>query len=397
MSKLWDYFGFVGVSSLLLWLAVLVMLLIFRRSPRRTAVYAGCIGAAVLAALLARWNFINVSYIMVDRGDQQAAIADEGEAELRAEAIEALRRNAAQINFAEDDPTDALDVAGAQEVDPSVVEQAGAAEYAYRERGKQQREAGKKRNSEEIQEAAEVVTNEPTLRYMSETDVMRATALARLNRSLAKWVLFAAAVALVVDYLSRLNRTWGGYWPLPIAGRWIDAVFRKTHSTLVSPAGQQDIDALLTFIVRKGETYIDMGPAAQHADDAVARLSLRGRPLVLLPRYRVEQVADEAQLDWVFESAWFGRACFVIGDIAEARRFMAYMLDRLRMRRIPQARARRTVNLVWRFDDAPDAALLDEALNLCPEVNFKLIVRAPATDATAVLGGFEERLTLGSA
>ena len=308
-----------------------------------------------------------------------------------------LRRNAAQINFAEDDPTDALDVAGAKEVDPSVVEQAGEVEYAYRQRGKQQREAGKKRNSEEIQEAAEVVTAEPTPRSLSETDVMRATALARLNRSLARWALLAAAVALVVDYLARFNRTWGGYWPLPIAGRWIDAAFGKSYSTLVTPSGSSDIDALLTHIVRKGETYIDMGPTDQRSDDAVARLTLRGRSLLVLPRHAVDPFEDEAQLDWVFESAWFGRACFVIGDAAEARRFMAYMLERLRMRRIPQANARRTVNLVWRFDEAPDAAVLAEALRLCPAVNFKLIVRAGATDAAASPDGFEERLTLGSA
>ena len=73
MSKLWEYFGFIGVSSLLIWLAVVVVLVVFRHSPRRTVVYAGCLGAAVLAAMLARWNFINVSYIMAEaqRGADQ--------------------------------------------------------------------------------------------------------------------------------------------------------------------------------------------------------------------------------------------------------------------------------------------------------------------------------------
>jgi len=365
IARLYACFGIVGIASILCWGAALAALPACYASRRRTRLYAVAFALSLLGLLLAKINSSRISNIEILREEPPPAPPAEAKA-----AVEGAPKPKAPEAAAPEAPKE-----------PPA--------SSYREAGKQEREEGKKQDMGELTENTRPPEEARAGRAMSEADAAAADRFDRMNLFFARWVPWLALLMVGFDYLSRFNRTRGYLFPLPIAGRAVDTLFPKTHSVLLTlkpPAGCEPAggyrDALRRYLedtVRKGETFIYCGPADLWDAPELCRLpSVRGRRL--WPLRKIRHGADDAPTDarFVFDSAWFGRYCFVATDAEAATALLASLVGYLEVRRVPRAAARRTVHVVWHFASLPPSDTMRELLFLCPETNFKLAVVADA-------------------
>lgn len=383
IGKLWFYFGAIGTISVLGWVAALILFAAFLRSRRRTQIYWIALVAAVSALLFAKINSHHVSVIEVDRSEEQAQ-AIERQKQLRQQLEQDQQKKAANVRFAEDTPTDALDLAGVTTTFADKYEQAAAAEdpakYAYRQRGKQQREVSASAETNEVVAGGVAQEVKPQLaRQLPESDVVKANRLDRINLFCAQFTFIVACVFVAWDYLSRFNRTLGHLYPLPIAHRAIDSAWPKQHTVLMQGAAPEMITTYLKNVVRKGENFIYFGecdplPEAQ----TLPKLGLRNWVWWSLQKITMGVGHKSYDNEFVFETAWFQRYAFVTTGATEAVRRLSGLTEFLRQRQLTRARARKTVHVVWNFQGTPPADLASVA-SLCRETNFKLIVVGAVT------------------
>ncbi|HUT31885.1 MAG TPA: hypothetical protein VNE39_00265 [Planctomycetota bacterium] len=374
IARLWTYFGFVGIASVVAWGAALLLLAAFARSRQRTRAYLVAFALALLGFILAKANSHSISEIEVDRSAEQA--------ELRARAR--ARAQKAKSPDTSEAPPSTLDPRPSTLVPPVP---------SYREAGKQKREEGAKLKASDltaIGEEADVAI----ARRLPEADVIRADAYDRLNLFFARLTPWLALCLVCLDYLSRFNRTFGYLPPIPIAGRALDAFFPKTHAAHVQGAGPAVVKRYLEDLARKGESFLYLGQADPLGAGEVHRWSLGRLRRQPLQRIALSGASFPAS-QFVLDSAWFGRYCFVATGLDVAGRLLADTVEYLTARLVPHAAARRTVNVVWDFADPPPAETLRALAALCRETNFKLIVFSshPPAEETAPL--FDERLDIG--
>ena len=307
------------------------------------------------------------------------------------------------LRFAEETKRDASDLAGKKattevpaETTPGTDQE--ARRYAYRERGKREREAGKTRKLDEIEEL-QAVGEQMSARAMPEADVIRADRLDRLNLFFARITPWLALLCVAYDYLSRFNRTTGYLAPLPVACRLVDSLFPKTHVVRVPASQTGHLRRHLEDVVRKGETFLYFGDADPWDEPQLHRLWIshyrighhRFWPLAKLSYDSPETMADST---FILDGAWFGRYCFVVTDAALARDLVEAMTAYLQSRRVPRAAAWRTVHVVWAFDEPLPDDVLAELASLCRETNFKLVVALPEAPGEEPAPPFEERIDL---
>ncbi len=376
MGKLYEYFGVVGIASIVAWAAALLLLAAFARSRMRTRAWLAAFALALLAFVLAK---VNSHYIGQFETERSPASAGGGKRE---------SGESGESRPLGDDSRDSQDSRFAH------------AQPAYREAGKQKRDEGAKIERPELATVSEKPHAVPSARRLPEADIIAADRLDRLNLFAARLVPWLALLALAFDYLSRLNRTLGCAFPLPIAGRTLDALFPKTHSVLLSTPEAEATRHYLEQLVRKGETFIYFGTADPWEADALPRLpGAFGANLWPVRKLRHGGQGVPADPRFVFDAAWFGRYCFVVTDPEAATALMAQLADYLDARRIPRASAPRTVHIVWDLPPPLPARSPQEWASLCREANFKLTVvaaSAPAHDWADAASAFEERLALPS-
>lgn len=383
---LWTYFGFVGVASIVFWLAAVAILAAFCRHRWRTRMYLAAIGCAVVALALARINSAAVSDIQVDRSEEIRQM-QEKQARRRRELLEQRRRQTAGIRFAEDAPTDALDLAGVEDAEKreKLTEATTQADtrpaYLYRQRGKQRRDPSRASTRPTDVGLADTVEEARTLPL---PDVIRADRYDRMNLFAARWTLIAAVGLLILDYLLRFNRTFDTLLPVPVGGRAIDSHFRKTRAVAVPPGSTETLAELLRRVVRKGETFVYFGPDEPLTDRFPSRLPGGLWPVETLT-FRPDSPPYSREM--LFESAWFARNNAVVLGAELGRDVLADMVERMKRRRQRQAAARRTVHLVWNHDEPVGDELLGDLLREVPSVNFKLVV---TTARPGAVDGFDE-------
>jgi hypothetical protein len=397
-----------------------VVLILYARSAKRTRLYAYALLVSLLAFLLAKVNSHNISNIQIDRTEQleemhrKQAEAREAEEKAKEEEEKAAERKRAAVRFVEETEEEAKDRAGKgpKEGEPHEKEAKDEAKeeargdnekakeerrLAYREHGKQERAEGKKRKLEEIQEVVET-KEEVSVRMMPEADVIAADRFDRVNLFFARLTPWLALVLVCLDYLSRFNKTFGHYFPLPIAGRVVDSLFPKTHSVhlMSPPTGKDTLKRYLEDAVRKGENFIYLGPTDLWEEPQLYRIWLRRRKLWPLTKLTYGSVDALDDSDFIFDSAWFRRYCFVVTDDEAAKKLVSDLLEYLRMRRIPRAAAWTTVQVVWRFEEPLANETIEELLFLSKETNFKLVVASGDPPPEDIAASFEERLDLAS-
>jgi len=406
MSKLSEYFGVVGIASIGAWMATLCILAACFRSRRRPRWYLAAFVLSLVGIGLAKLNSHAISTIEIDRSQQMAEL-EAAEQLPKEPAPEPVAPETPTLRFAEETREEARDLAGkkANTAAPSEKGSSNATHpassiqhpvssvYAYRERGKQKREEGKKRELEEVKDLI-AVKKDRAVRTMPEADVIRADRFDRLNLFFARLTPWLAIAMVVYDYLTRFNKTQGYLPPLPIACRVIDRLFPKTHAVRVEGSAD-DLRRYLADVVRKGETFLLLAPRDPWTEPALPRLPLRRWRLWPLPKVAYASGDDVDHPTFILDGLWFGRYCFVITDAAAARGLLDDLLGYLEARRAPRAAVRRTVHVVWAFDELLPDGLLERLAFLCRETNFKLVV-ASDQPAPAVAPPFEEHVRLGT-
>jgi hypothetical protein len=378
IAKLWQYFGIIGFGSMACWAVAFVVFACYPRSKQRTRYYWIAAVLALLGLVLANVNSHFVSAIEVDRSEELAK-GIERQKQLRAELEADAKSKAAKVRFAEDSATDALDLAGlptTTNVYELAAQQDDDAKYAYRKRGKQQRNVSTDAQTNVAivgSVAPEVKAN--VARTMLEADVVNANRCDRINLFLARFCLWLAAILVIWDYLARFNRTLGHLYPLPIAHEYLDSIWPKTHTVLFRHPAPDAVRRYLENTVRRGETFLYLGLDPCLACDSLPRFRWRQWQFWQLPKLTVTNQLDD---EFAFEAAWFHRYCVVVPDAARARALLNSLLALLDQRRATRARARKTVHIVWAFPDAPSREARARLNAICPDTNFKFLLTAQA-------------------
>lgn len=391
-----------------LWLAIfpiLAVVVLWALHAREIPVAFGLLILALVSFGLGIWNADNVALIEEDRTAELAA-ARERQRRARQREQAKLKGRAADIHFAEDDAEDALDLAGYKKKDLKALGRGGDANapddanqggYAYRAAGKKARDANQVGKGDLLTRAADPEDTQATFgrgaRMLPGRDYVLALQLDRINRFAVRLTLVLALVLAAIEYLRRFNRTFGSIFPLPIAGRAIEAIWPKTHTVYLHVRDGRAVRRYLETAAQKGESFLcissrDPWPAGT---DRLARLPLKG----LWPLRKIACPPGDAAYDsrFIFESAWYGRYGFVLladGLDGPLREFLADLLAWLRMRRHTRATARRSINLLWDLPDDLPGDVLEELAFLCRETNLKLLVASPRGATEEAAGLFEE-------
>jgi len=355
IARLYTYFGLVGIASIVAWGAALLLLAAFARSRRRTRAYLAALALSLIGFALAKINSHNISEIEVDRSLVGGASPP--------------REGASK----------------ADEPKPGPIP-------AYREAGIQKRDEAAKLKPSDLTAIAEEA-DVSVARRLPEADVLRADAYDRLNLFFARLVPWLALAVVCLDYLSRFNRTLGCVAPIPIAGRTVDALFPKTHAVHLQTSSPVVVRRYLDNVVRKGETFVYLGPADPVPVSEVLRWRLRKWGWRSLKKI-VASGGGFPTSDFILDSAWFGRYCFVAAGTDVARGLLADLVAYLDSRTGPRAAARRTVNVVWDFAEPLPVESLKALVPLCRETNFKLVVFSPAPPDAEAAALFDEQVSL---
>jgi hypothetical protein len=412
MGVLWNTFGATGIASAAAWAAALVAVAIAFARPAavRFRTWAAAAAVALLGVVLAAATSASIRSIEVDRSAEVRAAE---EAAARA-AQDKLRGRASQIRFAEDTAADQADVAGVSVAEARgtyerAIEEQIAKLPAYRSRGRQTRSsaAGKAPDrsgpakpdpekpdpgtpaAEQSAEASPAAAEkQEKVRRLPEADLIVADRYDRINRLIA-WLTLGLSVGLVgIEYARRFNSTSDAVWPLPLAGTFVDGLFPKRHLDGLPVGGGAEVwRRFADDCVRKGESFILFADSDPLPDrDALDRLPigtgrwapawLRGLLAPLRPSLpkrafaAADVAADPALEELVFETAWFGRAAFVLVGGSGADRVLAGLVQRLERRRACRAASRRTLTIAWALGAPVPCtsrevlAILSEPMNL---------------------------------
>ncbi len=103
---------------------------------------------------------------------------------------------------------------------------------------------------------------------------------------------------------------------------------------------------------------------------------------IFLRKIHYDKETQPKSSGFVYESAWFGRCCFTVTDEELAKSMLADLHDFLKGRAVPNAKALRSVNLVWDIEEPPEENLLFELSSLCRRANFRLVIITPYARTT---------------
>ncbi|MCX5661797.1 MAG: hypothetical protein NTW19_19125 [Planctomycetota bacterium] len=420
IARFFDYFGFVGTLSILVWLAAVAVAGHYIVRKRHRYLPRIALGLALAGLLLAQQRSEVISEMQVDRSAELRAQQDK----VKAETVEAMKRRAADIHFAEDSSTDALDMAGATTGELKKLGSAGAAAsqpsaeeaYAYRKQGKQERVTGKER-AREFADPTDPASTQPAGtqpnntfgdRVWPEAQVVEANWLDGWNMFLARLVFRALLILAVFDYLRRFSATFDVLLPWPLIHLVTDRVFRKAPAVFVrSPADSTLPRAFLERALHKGETFIYLGAADLWPGEPTLARGLLPQTFGQIDKLVFEaapekSIAGNAEASpatppatlpdpaFVYNAVWFARACVVVVQPASVEAMLAHIVARLVNYPRQHAPADQTVNLVWNAGPLPSADVIRRVASLAGERNFRLMVFSPDALPSNLAGVFRE-------
>ena len=350
-------FGLVGMTSILAWMAALVVLAVGWRHKRRSVFLVAGLVVALAGLGLAELNSLHVSAIQPDRSayilrghEHQAEVA---EAAAKAEA-EKLGKEEAEAPAEPEEPKEK----------PA---------YDYRKGGKRKRDAGKRREVVGLKAMAEPEQKDDGVFRMSETEVTRANRYDRINLFFARLVPWLAVGLIVLDYLLRFN---------PVVGRMASAMARGKGALQVHSPEEGTLNEYLEARVRRGTSFIFFGSGDPFPEGVLHRLHVWKWRLKPLPRMLHDPDAHEFDSEFAFDCVWFARYALVVAGREPSERLFGDLLGYLRQRRVPRAAAFRTVDVVWDFAEPLPPETVEEMEFLAKETNFRLVLRPSETAAS---------------
>lgn len=378
-------FSILGYLSVLLWLAA--PLVWFLRGRLRAPGWLA-LALASLSFVFAKINsHSHVNRIEEEKIEQNvsALVLD---AQKRKAVEEARGADVANIRFAEDGADDFIDKAGMEDADrkylDSIDESAQSAESGEPAWKKQKKERGAVA-SEEVSlddelggekaitgvSSKTIPTDKKTLTpiIMSAPHKVTAHTLDRLNISASCYAILFGLVVLLLDYLTRANSYARAAFAFPLPAAWRNA-FTPLPAIVTRPEKpRRDLTQELAHITRRGDVFILFTKDATSLPATLPVLEKLRSPIDIL-RVEGTRISDE----FVFESLWYGRACFVVDSPERINALFVYIYAQLLRRQTTRARARHNVHLVWNIDQniRKDDLVIFE--NLASAAGFSLFV-----------------------
>lgn len=408
IARFFDYFGFVGTLSILLWIAAVAVAghYIFRERHRFLPRIG--LGLALLGLLCAFQRSELISEMQVDRSGEQRA----QEEKIKAETVAAMKKRAADIHFAEDTATDSLDLAGASQSELQKLGGGAASQptdYAYRQQGKQERVTGKER-AREFADASDKAATQPGAagtqpstqpssfsdRVWPEAQVIEANWLDSWNLFFSRWIFRGLILLALFDYLRRFSATFDVLLPWPLVHLVSDRLFRKAPAVYVRTTGGATSQnegvppealprAYLERAIHKGETFIYLGSADPWGGAATLSRGLLPQSFGKFDKLTLDLAAAPhsgqpglvSSPAFAFNATWFARACVVVTQPASAEAMLRHIVDRLENYPAQHAPADQTVNLVLEGITLPPADLLRRVATLAQARNYRLVIFSP--------------------
>jgi len=354
----WEIFSLAGYISALLWVCMpLFWMAHMLIRPRRWLGHVPLV-LGVVALSLAMFN--SKTHVARIKVDQSEAVEDQlAASELARQQVESERMAAtADIRFAEDASGDRLDKAGLDNTDLAYIESFGKSKPDWKQQKQQRNEdsadpddlesliGGGKVEQEgiEVKDVQEPVELEPI--FMSDEDKLTADRIDRFNLTMARLLLAASLLFVVVDYFRRLNVENEVYFPLPIPSAWANALTQRPSLATRSDKPRRTMHEELEFISRRGEVFAyftDDEAAASKATTLMPRLPGGKWPIQVINPAGNSRLDDE----FIFETLWFGRNSFVIDDAERGLPMLDKFIEMLIRRRESRAHTRQTVHLLW--------------------------------------------------
>ena len=371
-------FSVLGYLSVLLWLAV-PLLWILRR-------HFSTPGWLPLALALCAYLFATLNSRMhVSRIDARAAENSSNALEVAAAKRKALEdarsENVADIRFAEDGAEDFIDKGGMDESEKKYLDhleknQDPAWKQNKKQRGESAAESNDLENLIDTEKPAEQLSTEalpeeketrkPIL--MSEPHVTTARKLNKLNLNATYIALLLGISYFFLDYLARANSYARAAYPLPFPAAWRNALTPLPPVVSRPATPRRDLPAELAHLVRQGDVFFCVTNETISLPETLPRL---GKNVDSLDVLRTDNPLITP--DFIFESLWFGRACF-LADAAQAQQILPVILEKLTQRKTSRARAKRNIHLVWNLPTPPDEAFLTSLQILAAATGFSLFL-----------------------
>jgi hypothetical protein len=358
----WNYFSLIGYLSVLLWVSVPVLWAMnrLRRTSRWLCPIA--LGVAVLAFAFAKVNSkTHVNRIEPDLSGQVAELQAREEAKRKA-AEDGRGEDVAQIRFAEDASGDFLDKAGMDQADLKYMEsvsQSSEPEWKKAKKAKKSRSSGGEEDGDldsmlggdkaitgvETDKLEEGAGPEPIL--MKDSDMARAHRLDGMNLTVSKVLIALAVLMVVFDYLRRANIYQIASRPFPLPSAWVNG-FTPHPPVVVRPASaRRSMMEELAWLAKRGDSFVYVTDDDQAAAGILSSLPRLGKSRGPVDVMHVTAEGCEISDDFIFESLWYGRGCFVVNSADRAERMLARFLGLLEERKKVRARVSQTAHVVW--------------------------------------------------
>lgn len=271
-------------------------------------------------------------------------------------------------------------VENAESVAPSTVGGGGGSWRDNRERQERDEEAIDEEAEIEMvdqpTEDAEDSDDGPAMVELSPEEFTQAMRVADVSLYLTRWVTGLVIMMSVLHYLRQLNWTFPALNPLPFAGPLVDKLQDKERCIHLRGVDHEAVAYLVATAARKGESSLIFG-GATGVPGPLPRWTLGPFAPPLLRKLEVKRDTHSdffPDSGFIFESAWFGRYCFQLTDLELSQRVLLDLVEALRLRKLPKAASKRTLNLVWAHSEPLPERLLSDLLHLCRAVNARLIL-----------------------
>jgi hypothetical protein len=349
-------FSILGYLSVLLWLAVPVLWLLRGRfnMPCWLAL-AVAMGAFALAKINSSFH---VNRIEIDRSEETVNQLDAAAAKRKA-VEEGRAGEVADIRFAEDGADDFIDKAGMEDADRKYLDSIDESkEPAWKGKKKKRGEAAEESDDLEDAISSEEKTEgvksesldkeekrEPIL--MSEPHMMMANRLDGMNIKAAEFAVLLGFIMLLVDYLSRANSYARALYPVPLPAGVLNSLSPLPEVVQRPIPARRSLTEELAWLAKRGDIFICF---AKDASDIPSSLPRFGKNMAEIDVIHVDE--DRITDEFVFESAWFGRSCFVVDSIDRINQLFAHIYMQLDQRCVARARSKYNVHIVWGIDQA---------------------------------------------
>jgi hypothetical protein len=375
-----DYFSLIGWISVLVWLIVPVLWVLYSiKGPCRWLCPIALV-LAIIALFLAKDNSKN--YVNLIQPDRSAEI--EAQQALKEASLKALKESRgndlSDVRFAEDSAGDSLDRAGMDKDDLKYMDRQTDSLTPDWKKGKKTRTAGGVDDGSvesavgggnAIEAADSEVLDSMEGRVpvvMLQEDLDKANRLDTMNLKIIYFLVLFGSLMVVIDYLKRANIYGKASLPLPLPSAWLNSL------TPLPPVVEHTRSIGLSSLAKRGDSFVyltDNKEAAAKIPESFSLISLRRKRAEVLRAEGEQGMIDD---DFIFEAIWYGRSSFVVDSADRSEKLLERFIELLTKRKETRAKVSQSVHLVWDITHPIPEAQKEKFTRLAKATGFSLIL-----------------------